>query len=374
MSFAFRHQPLKTIYLIGSISTLVFLRIPYWTATNLLPSWRPRSSWSLGRALIIKGFAAFIYPEKTGFVWVDPAPEYVVGELAELAQKNNVEPARIWGFWLGPKGPDGLVGQKPKPGEKVVMHMHGGSYAMGSAHPDDDAKVSFEGMVEYYPKNVRLFGIDYRLSSAAPYPAKNPFPAAVIDCIAAFRYLVEVVGFAPEDIVVSGDSAGGGLAIALTHYLVKQRFPTLRSPGGLILISPSVDWSLSHDGPGTSAQTNERADLAGPVYRTGYAQRCLRGTLGPEILDTVWISAGSAHLKCAPGDFALPRTIILVGGLEMMLDPTRTLRDRLVADMGEGAVTYIEVADATHDPINFTWHEPERSEILRAVAGWLEAF
>ena len=85
----------------------------------------------------------------------------------------------------------------------------------------------------------------------------------------------------------------------------------------------------------------------------------------------MWISPGSLRLPVTTGLFAgFPPTFIQCGGVEMTVDCMRTLRDRLVADIGEDRVTYLEFPDATHIVMGFSWHEPECSEAYKAVGAW----
>lgn len=82
------------------------------------------------------------------------------------------------------------------------------------------------------------FAVNYRL---AP---QHPFPAAVEDALAAYIYLIQEEGIAPERIVLGGDSAGGGLSCAL---LLAIRDAGLTPPAGAFLLSPWVD--LTHSLP-----------------------------------------------------------------------------------------------------------------------------
>lgn len=61
----------------------------------------------------------------TGFVWVAPAPQLVVGELKELADANGVEAVRTGGYWIGPRLGAVPAGKQACAGEKVVYHVHG---------------------------------------------------------------------------------------------------------------------------------------------------------------------------------------------------------------------------------------------------------
>jgi hypothetical protein len=60
------------------------------------------------------------------FVWVDAISDGVLfGEIAAMAKINNVAPARVYGYWYGQRGADGMPGQQAVAGEKVLYHFHG---------------------------------------------------------------------------------------------------------------------------------------------------------------------------------------------------------------------------------------------------------
>ncbi len=112
----------------------------------------------------------------------------------------------------------------------ALLYMHGGGYVIGSAasHRHLVAKFSIDIGVE-------AWSIDYRL---AP---EWGFPAAVDDAVAAYRYILEA-GYSPDQIIVGGDSAGGGLAACLLIALKEQDLP---QPAGAFLISPWTDLTQS---------------------------------------------------------------------------------------------------------------------------------
>lgn len=144
--FAFRNQPLKTLYLLYTIPSIL-VRLPYWILAACVPAARPIQAWPFTRTLAIRGARAFIdiiynigflspegdpakdsiRPEKSGFVWVDPVPEaMIVGEVAELARANNVEPATVSGYWYGARDLQGGFGRPAAEGERVLYYLHGG--------------------------------------------------------------------------------------------------------------------------------------------------------------------------------------------------------------------------------------------------------
>lgn len=115
---------------------------------------------------------------------------------------------------------------------RVVLYLHGGGYCVGSAttHRALAAHIArAAGAVAYVP--------NYRLAPEYPHPA------ALHDAVAAYRWLL-AQGIDPVSIILAGDSAGGGLALATA---VSLRDTGLPLPAALVLISPWADLSLSGD-------------------------------------------------------------------------------------------------------------------------------
>ena len=110
--------------------------------------------------------------------------------------------------------------------ERVILYLHGGGYVIGSIASHRHLAAALGRAA-----GARCLVIDYRL---AP---EHPFPAAVDDAMAAYRFLLDS-GFAPGDIAVAGDSAGGGLTVAT---LVAIRDAGLPQPACGFCISPWVD-------------------------------------------------------------------------------------------------------------------------------------
>lgn len=123
-------------------------------------------------------------------------------------------------------------GTLPLGEEPVILHFHGGGYVMGSAK----ASVEYASRLAFTAKGCCVT-VDYRL---AP---ENPYPAAVDDAVQAYRALV-AMGVPANRIILSGESAGGGLAFALALTLRGARDPM---PAGILAISPFADLTLSGD-------------------------------------------------------------------------------------------------------------------------------
>lgn len=118
--------------------------------------------------------------------------------------------------------------------QKVVLQLHGGGYI-------GPMKNSYRRFSIEYSKagsGCHVLTIDYRVAPEYTYPA------ALEDAVFAYKWLLSEKKFEPEDIVIAGDSAGGGLALCLGHYLKDHDIPL---PAGYILMSPWTDLTLSGD-------------------------------------------------------------------------------------------------------------------------------
>ena len=220
-----------------------------------------------------------------------------LGELMSALHKREVlirdhDFERFQGAWVMPK-------DERRSG--VVLYLHGGGYTCGSL---DYAKGFAATLAS--DCGVRVFCAAYRL---AP---ENPYPAAVEDALTAFDYLLKK-GYAPHQILLCGESAGGGLIYALSLQL-KQLGREL--PCGLIGISPWVDLT----GSGASYETNRDNDPSLTQELLEFYAKCY--TQDP------------TDPLCSPvrGDLTgLPPSLLFAGGDEILLDDARALHDRLKA-------------------------------------------
>jgi monoterpene epsilon-lactone hydrolase len=134
------------------------------------------------------------------------------------------------GVQIAPAALGGVPGEWVKaesgPDAGVLLYLHGGGYFACSA-ASHRAYTTF-----FAEQGFRVYAPDYRL---AP---ENPFPAAVIDAVAAYRALRSEVGTSAP-IVIGGDSAGGGLALAA---MLKLRAEGDRLPVAAVLFSPLTDF------------------------------------------------------------------------------------------------------------------------------------
>ncbi len=113
----------------------------------------------------------------------------------------------------------------------VYLDIHGGALILGGG---DACRVM--GSAAALTSQMLTWAVDYRM------PPHHPYPAALDDCMAVYRALLQVRN--PQDIFVAGASAGGNLAAAL---LVRAKDEALPMPAGLVLLSPEVDLTESGD-------------------------------------------------------------------------------------------------------------------------------
>ncbi|SEB57258.1 alpha/beta hydrolase [Streptomyces sp. TLI_105] len=185
-------------------------------------------------------------------------------------------------------------------GRGRLLYLHGGGYVIGS--PDTHTGLVGELAVR---AGLRAISVDYRL---AP---EHPFPAAVDDGLAAYRELLDA-GTDPREIVVAGDSAGGGLAIAT---LLAAREAGLPQPAAVVVFSPWVDLTLS----GASMRTKEDAD---PIFTEADVRAYA----------DLYLGAGDRSHPLASPVFAdlsaLPPLLVQVGANEVLLDDAVRLAAR----------------------------------------------
>jgi epsilon-lactone hydrolase len=165
--------------------------------------------------------------------------EVEFSHLRKAMEKQSAGKKHETGVEVNQVGVDGVKGEWQIPHaitsgleDACFLYLHGGGYAFCSP-------MTHRPMTTAIAKRagIRVFSLDYRL---AP---EHPFPAPVEDAVAAYQWLLNQ-GIKADRIVIAGDSAGGGLSMALMLAL-KQRQIAL--PAGAILLSPWTDMTVSGD-------------------------------------------------------------------------------------------------------------------------------
>lgn len=211
------------------------------------------------------------------------------------------------GFVVEPlKTPDGLVfdvaqlkDMRDSSPRTLVLYLHGGGYLFGS--PQTHRQVLFAMSKAF---QAPTFGLDYRL---AP---EHPFPAAVEDAEQAYRYLI--AAYPQARIVLAGDSAGAGLAIALALCIRDKGLP---AAAAIVGFSPYADLAVS----GESVEANAKSCAM-------FTPRGVR-----EAASMYLAGADPKHPLASPvyADLArLPPMLLFVSRDEILRDDTLRLADR----------------------------------------------
>jgi len=188
--------------------------------------------------------------------------------------------------------------------DKAILYLHGGGYVIGSieSHRHFAAEAGRQA-------GARTLVINYRM---AP---EHPFPAAVDDTVAAYRYLLDS-GIAAKSICIAGDSAGGGLVVGALLAIKDAKLPL---PGCGWCISPWVDMEALGQSFVDRAETDPQVQKATIQFM---AQTYLNG-------------ADPRHPYAAPiyGDLrGLPPLMIQVGSIETLLDDSLQLARKCALD------------------------------------------
>ena len=220
----------------------------------------------------------------------------------------------------------------------AILHLHGGWFSWGNAQ-------AFRNLVGHIAltAGVDAFIPDYRL---AP---EHPFPAAIRDAEACHRGLVDR---GIKNIVLTGDSAGGNLALVLLSIATEKAASGGIIPAGAVVLSPVTDLALN----GESFETRAGAD---PYFTKSQAAGLVRSYLGET--DPKIPSASPLY-----GDLTgLPAISIHVGDDEVLLDDSRRYAERAVA-AGVDATLDLWMGMA-HGFVNGVGTLKASSEALRAI-------
>jgi len=185
--------------------------------------------------------------------------------------------------------------------DTIILYLHGGAYNIGSTK-------SHRNLTSHLAKasESTVLLLEYRL---AP---EHPYPAALIDAVKAYNWLIEC-GHQAEDIIIAGDSAGGGLAVATALSLKDE---SQQMPRALGLISPWADMTMSGE------SVKSKADLD-PMIRKDWLDAMINNYATGLPPDSPLCSPIYADLD------GLPPVYIQVGSDEILLDDAVRLAQRI---------------------------------------------
>ena len=209
--------------------------------------------------------------------------------MPEMSTMSEIDLGGVSSLGLLPKGCSG---------DHVILWLHGGGFTMGSSR-------SHKGLASQVAASAKIAAIvpDYRL---AP---ENRHPAALEDCVRSYQAILGE-GVPAERIILAGDSAGGGLAVATA---LKLKDLGLAMPAGMMLLSPWVD--LANHGWSHTSKASRDPFLTTNGLNTRAVQYLGEGKL----------SLLKADLR------GLPPTFIQTGEAEILMSDSTSLAERLGA-------------------------------------------
>jgi monoterpene epsilon-lactone hydrolase len=226
--------------------------------------------------------------------------------------------------------------------EQTIYWLHGGGYCIGSINTHRALVAGISAA-----SGARVLAIDYRL---AP---EDPFPAAVEDAVSGYLWLLGT-GVDPAQVIIGGDSAGGGLAIATLVALKESGKPL---PAAAVCISPWTDMTIT----GESCVSKAEAD---PMITTDGITRVRDAYVGAADPREPLASPIYADLS------GLPPLLIQVGENEVLLSDSTRLAER--AEVA-GVDTTLEVwPDMIHVWHFFAAMLPEGQQAIERIGEWVK--
>lgn len=275
-------------------------------------------------------------PDRSGLPFPERREEFEqVASQLPVPDGVDSEPLQVEGIpaeWIIPDAA----------GEGALLYLHGGGYTIGSikTHRPLVARIALAAAIP-------ALMIDYRLAPEYPYPA------AVEDAVAAYRWL-RGRGFSPAHIGIAGDSAGGGLTVAT---LVALREKDMQMPAAAVCLSPWVDMEMT----GESMQTRAEVD---PVVQPLSLREMAEAYLGETDPRTPLAAPLYADLT------GLPPMLIQVGTSEVLLDDATRLAERARA-------AGVDVTLEPWDDMIHVWHFfaamlPEAGQAIGRIGSFIK--
>jgi epsilon-lactone hydrolase len=251
-------------------------------------------------------------PGSSDWIKVLRAQMEALAVTVKEARVAPIEDPKVKGF---------IVNANNNDSKRAMLYFHGGAYAFGSARIYISHAYYLAQACE-----MPVYLIDYRL---AP---ENGYKEALEDALLAYDYLIQS-GYTPENIILAGDSAGGGLSLALLFMLREQDKPM---PAACVCISPWVDLLFSCG----SVRGNYQKD-----YINHYPQEWFGDFANWYVKDG---DVKDPLISPMYGDFhSLPPLLIHTGGDECLLDENTVIADK--AKTAGNQVTFKVWPDMPHD-------------------------
>ncbi|KAJ0117028.1 hypothetical protein J7T55_003444 [Diaporthe amygdali] len=319
-------QPLKAIY-----ATFIVLTVPNPLGRLVSGIWHSILSLEQGTSRMLTFSRKCNDPKeaKERFVQIEPPPTNFFSGV--LAPTGPVKPAPVKGVWLPSLPPQNSAELRK---EKVILHLPGGAFVVTFGHEFSGRPVMV--IFTQHLKVSRVLWSHYRLAEVE----ESRFPGAVQDALTFYRYVLSL-GYEPENIILSGDSAGGNVALALLRYLEAAKLPELPPPGRLITFSPWVSVTANAGADFENSVNHECDILYGPFLQWG-AEAYLPSArpIPPDVQPYI----SPIH---HPFQTAVP-IFIWAGAAEAFCGDIRTFADEMAKVQGN-KIQYHEQEKAAHD-------------------------
>ncbi|KAJ8069459.1 hypothetical protein OCU04_003113 [Sclerotinia nivalis] len=237
--------PGKQLYTITTLTSNL-LSLPFYLTYYISPSNRPCSKWSYNQSIrvhLLKAFIKYISETQSGTI-LNLLPNNEAARFCTIKPTSAshyqgvttsnpaIAPEIIGGTWYpAPPSPS----QENPTNINVILHFHGGAYVIGDGRTKDAGFAAQTFLT--HTSATHVFCPQYRLANIP----NGKFPAALQDAVTSYCYLTETLHIPPQNIVVSGDSAGGNLALTLLRYIHDNPAAGLPHPGCAWFWSAWVD-------------------------------------------------------------------------------------------------------------------------------------
>lgn len=231
---------------------------------------------------------------------------------------------------------------KENPSGRIILYFHGGAYIAGSpqSHQDMTARIVLKSGID-------ILSVDYQLAPEHTYPSQ------LNEAITAYRWLLSK-GYRAEKIAIGGDSAGGNLALATFHNILKKKLPV---PGAGFCLSPLTDLLAT----GESNKTNLRKDPMIPGKRIQDIAEAYAP--GGDYTDPL--------LSPFYGDFSdFPPMYFTAGSTEVLRDDTLRVVEKLKKEGID--VTCVIRKNMPHVYPTLAALLPEGRKAIREICGFLQ--
>ena len=241
--------------------------------------------------------------------WKDAISTRAKDNLVGISQVENafdvvIKESKVSGVRVYEVTPKQIA---PSHANHIMLYVHGGAYVFGAGTAS-----LYEASVIASTSRLKVLSVDYRM------PPEDPFPQAIEDAVAVYRFLLK--SYEPSEVAFGGTSAGGGLALATTHRL---KALDVALPGAIYAGTPWADLSKTGD----TLFTNEGLDRVLVSYEgllKGAAELYADGeSLKDPLISPIY------------GDFdSFPPTIFVSGTRDMLLSDTARTHQKIRAAGG----------------------------------------